>query len=428
MASTAMTDVLVIGAGAAGLSAASVVAQGGYSVRVLEARDRIGGRIFSLREPNLAVAVELGGEYVQGVAQRTLDLAAAANAVVVEVNGVGFRWTDSRLVVAAPARRTATDAFDQVERFRGRDRSLQSVLDETASARPELRDDMRDAARWVEGYDAADPSIISIRSLLKERRREFAMHAERSFRLPRGYVAILEYCRSTLAADALQLNTTVKCVEWQSGEVTVHTTAGQTFSARKLIVTLPLPILQHNLVTFEPALVDKSKAVRGLRMGAVIKLGLIFDDAFWWTNAQEELGFLQAPGQTFPVFWTSYPVLAPLLIGWCAGPNADVLSRLRDEEILERALRELSRIFKQRVASRLRGWHLHNWQTDPLAGGAYSYVAVGGETSQRALARPIAGTLFFAGEATDWSGQHATVYGALMSGERAAREALSSDR
>lgn len=84
--------------------------------------------------------------------------------------------------------------------------------------------------------------------------------------------------------------------------------------------------------------------------------------------------------------------------------------------------------FKQRVASRLRGWHLHNWQTDPFAGGAYSYVAVGGEKSQRTLARPIAGTVFIAGEATDWSGQHATVYGALMSGERAAREVLQSDR
>jgi monoamine oxidase len=81
-------------------------------------------------------------------------------------------------------------------------------------------------------------------------------------------------------------------------------------------------------------------------------------------------------------------------------------------------------VFKQHVASRLRSWHVHNWQLDPLAGGAYSYVAVGGTGSQQALARPVAGTLFFAGEATVSNGHHATVHGALASGERAAREVL----
>jgi len=77
----------------------------------------------------------------------------------------------------------------------------------------------------------------------------------------------------------------------------------------------------------------------------------------------------------------------------------------------------------ERSARRLTGWYLHNWQHDPLAGGAYSYVAVGDYRSQRALARPVSNTLFFAGEATESSGHHATVHGALASGERAAREA-----
>jgi monoamine oxidase len=83
-------------------------------------------------------------------------------------------------------------------------------------------------------------------------------------------------------------------------------------------------------------------------------------------------------------------------------------------------------VFKHRVASRLQGWHLHNWQRDPLAGGAYSYVAAGGYGSQRALARPVADTVFFAGEATESTGHHATVHGALATGERAAREVLRS--
>jgi monoamine oxidase len=157
-------------------------------------------------------------------------------------------------------------------------------------------------------------------------------------------------------------------------------------------------------------------------------LGLRFDDAFWWTRGHEDLGFLMMPGQPFPTYWTTYPVLAPLLIAWSAGPHAVKLVELDDEEILERALGGLQRAFKHRVASRLQAWHLHNWQLDPLAGGAYSYVAVGGNGCQRALARPVAETVFFAGEATEWNGQHATVHGALASGERAAREVLQSEQ
>jgi monoamine oxidase len=237
-------------------------------------------------------------------------------------------------------------------------------------------------------------------------------------------VAILEVLRAALEPEALVPRSTVERVEWQPGQVVVHTIGGRTFSAPRLIVTLPLPVLQRGLVTFEPALPDKARALHGLRMGAVIKLALRFDDAFWWPREHECLGFVLAPGQPFPVLWTSYPVLAPLLIAWSAGPSADALANLADEEILEQGLRTVRTVFKERSAARLKGWHLHNWQQDPLAGGAYSYVAPGGDGSQRALARQLSGTLFFAGEATESSGHHATVHGALASGERAAREVL----
>jgi monoamine oxidase len=124
------------------------------------------------------------------------------------------------------------------------------------------------------------------------------------------------------------------------------------------------------------------------------------------------------------VLWTTYPVLAPLLIAWSAGPNAVPLVDLSDEQILDQGLRTIKSVFKERAAQRLQSWNVHNWQKDPLAGGAYSYVGVGGVGSQQMLAQPVAGTLFFAGEATVSNGHHATVHGALASGERAAREVL----
>src|SRR5260370_20910515 len=173
---------------------------------------------------------------------------------------------------------------------------------------------------------------------MREGRAETAMHAERSFRLPRGYVEILEPLRAAIGPDAVRLDPTVERVQWQPGAVTVHTTDRKTFSARKLIVTLPLPILQQNLVTFEPALVEKTPALRGLRMGAVIKLGLHFDDAFWWTDDRKRLGFFQAPAQTFASYGTTYPVLAPERFAWCAGPIAGKLARLKAETILPHTL------------------------------------------------------------------------------------------
>jgi monoamine oxidase len=423
------TDVLVIGAGAAGLAAARSVSDAGRSVRILEARDRIGGRIFSLRNPELPVAVELGAEFIQGVVPRSLELARVAGAVVVELNGAAYRWVDGRIVAADHPRQRNAIAFDRLDNFRGRDRSLQAFLDELVRADRHLASDAEQAAAWVQSYDAADPATISARSLARQHRAEAAIRADRTFRLPLGYLAILEVLRATLGPDALVLRTTVERVEWRPGEVVVHAMGAQTYSARKLIVTVPLPVLQQGRVTFDPVLPGKARALRGLRMGAVIKVALQFDDAFWWnTGKHERLGFLMMPGQQFQVLWTTYPVLAPLLIAWSAGPYATALADLPDEEILERAMTTVQTVFKHRVAARLQGWHLHNWQQDPLARGAYSYVAAGGFGSQRALAQPVADTVFFAGEATESSGHHATVHGALASGVRAAREVLQSER
>src|SRR5205823_9818498 len=127
---TPVTDVLVIGAGAAGMAAAGRVAAGGRSVRVLEARDRIGGRIFSQHDPASPVAAELGAEYIQGFLPRSLELAREASAVVVEANGSSSRWCGSRLEAMDHPRRTTAVAFERLDSFRGRDRPLRRFLDE----------------------------------------------------------------------------------------------------------------------------------------------------------------------------------------------------------------------------------------------------------------------------------------------------------
>ena len=116
----------------------------------------------------------------------------------------------------------------------------------------------------------------------------------------------------------------------------------------------------------------------------------------------------------------------PLLIAWAGGPKAARLSGAAARDIVRQAVRSLESIFGTHtgIEEQLAATWVHDWQQDPFARGAYSYVAVGGHGARRALAEPLRDTLFFAGEAADYEGEHGTVAGALQSGTRAAREVL----
>jgi len=406
-----MTQAIVIGAGAAGLRAAVALRKAGRQVLVLEARERIGGRVHSVDDREIGATLELGAEFVHG------DLG--------ELKKSRLRLEDMdgrHLAVVDGGLRDVTKDFYGV--LRELAKATGAGTAQSWLARSDLPPLGRELARhYIEGFFAAPAAFVGVSDIANDQ-------GLRTRRVVGGYDRALRPLADSLREDsALRLGTVVTEVNWRKGhvEVKARTRTGRDlapFEAEKLIVTLPLPVLKRGQVTFEPALPDKARAMRGLRMGAVIKLGMRFDDAFWWTREHERLGFVLAPGQPFPVLWTAYPVLAPVLIAWSAGPGADALVDLSDGEILEQGLRTVRTIFKEHSAPRLQGWYVHNWQHDPHAGGAYSYVAVGGYGSQRALAQPVSGTLFFAGEATVSNGHHATVHGALASGERAAREVL----
>jgi len=161
-------------------------------------------------------------------------------------------------------------------------------------------------------------------------------------------------------------------------------------------------------------------------MGDVVRIVLRFDELFWDDQHKKpylpRLGFLFSSHSTMPTWWSSFPLMAPILTGWVGGPPARALSALPDDTILDRALDSLAAILRlprAEIDRHLRAWHLHNWSADPFTCGAYSYLRVGGIPAITRLAEPIAGTLFFAGEHTsiDFTG---TVHGAIESGYRAA--------
>jgi monoamine oxidase len=432
-------DTAVIGAGGAGLAAAAELAAAGRSVCVLEARNRLGGRIATLRLPQLPVPLELGAEFVHGRPAATGDWFARHNVALIDVPETRW-WRRGRGL------QTGDGLFDDLQRALQRagrprrDLSFGDFLERRAgrALTPRLREF---ALMLVEGFDAADPGAISAQSVLDEWAGPGAANAPMT-RPQQGFGSLIEALAAALDSRYvhLRLSTVVREVRWRAGRVSIAaTTHGKerTVEARDAIVALPLGTLQRSLlpvpdaVRFVPALGMKRKALAGLAMGPVIKMLLQFRRPFWEEvddARYRDAAFFHAPRAAFPTFWTMLPFRVPLLTTWSAGPAASRLAGAGEAAVMDAIRDSLVGIFGREAESAaiLEGAWMHDWQSDPFAGGAYSYVLVGHLRARALLARPLEGTLFFAGEATDTDGRSGTVEGAIATGRKAARALLAA--
>ena len=431
-------DVLIIGAGAAGLRAAAEVARAGRRALLVDARERIGGRIWSHHEPGLPVPVELGAEFIHGRADATFSLLESAGGAAVDAGGDHWSLREGRLVPSEDMFAQIRVAMKRSNALAGRDMPFDDFVER--HLRDALSAEVRlYARRLAQGFDAADTRRASARALAQEWAGGSSVEAPQ-FRPLGGYGPLLSSLASELRGSrvALQLDTRVRALRWTRSSVTLRGAfLGRPFqaSARRAIVTLPLGVLQRvagapGAVRFTPALTAKRAALRRLAPGPVLKVLLRFRSAFWEAldgGRYRDVAFFHPREAPFPTFWTALPVRTPLLVAWAAGPHAQRLSGTAKPRIVRAALDSLGTLFGPRasVAERLESAWVHDWQRDPYALGAYSYVLVGGEKARAELAKPLGGTLFFAGEATD-TDEAGTVAGALRSGERAAREALAS--
>jgi monoamine oxidase len=242
------------------------------------------------------------------------------------------------------------------------------------------------------------------------------------------------------ARSRLMLGAAVEALDWGGAVVKVAArSAGRavSLSARRAIVTLPVSLLQLDAnepgaVRFEPPLADKRAALGALAFGPVIKVVLRFRSAFWEQlegGRFNDVGFLHGPQAPFRTLWTALPFRVPLLTAWMGGPRAQRLIDLSDEQLIDQALASAQHVLgvDAQVADEFVTGYVHNWSADPHARGAYSYLTVGGAGAPEALAQPLRGRLFFAGEAAnaDHSG---TVEAALQSGQTAARAVVAAAR
>jgi monoamine oxidase len=428
------TEVLVVGAGAAGLAAARRLRERGVEVRVLEARDRVGGRIHGVLDSRSNLPAELGAEFVHGDAPETARVLREARLEAYEVSGTHLFARDGRI-----ERANFWRGVDRVMRRMSRvddDRSVASFLAQNPGGRPLVR--ARAALReFVEGFHAADLRKIGVRSIAPDPGEDESESAAKIARVLGGYDAVVSALAKGLASS-ITTRAVVREIAWTKGSVEARyrATGGRdgVVRARAAIVTLPVGVLHapaatRGAVRFRPDPAPARAALRGLVMGAAARVVFRFRDLPWHegplanrTHALEPVSFLHLRGEWFNVWWTAHPIREPFLTAWCGGRRADALAGRTKDEVVDLALTGLARALGASRA-RLRrlveaAWY-HDWRTDPYARGAYSYCGVGGSEAGRALARPVAGTLFFAGEATepDSSG---TVEGAIASGLHAA--------
>ena len=426
--SSRLRDVVVIGAGMAGLAAARDLARAGLDVVVLEARERVGGRMQSLSEP-APHGIEVGAQMIHGTRAPTWELIREFGVDTRPLTGLSWgrvHWVPGRGFVTPDPERAQAAArrlHQAYAEYRGEDVTFQAFADSLKLGEEEQR---MLAYYWNSWSAEADE--MSLRSCMEDT-PAWEAYLDMNYQVIGGYSTLAGRMAEGLG-ERVQLSSVVEGIAWERGGVDVayaRQGSAQKLRARRALVTLPIGVLRTGRPAFSPLLPAwKSKAIESLQMGRVVVLHFLFDDWFWrqpkpgvggWSSNATRVSFMDPhpEGKGMPV-----------LHGWISGRSAQELSDLGPEAGTRRALAWIEEAFpRSRAAQRVQWSSMRDWVRDPFTLGSYSFAKPGGWGQRALLATPIQATLHFAGEATEPPPHYQTVHGAYVSGRRAAREILS---
>jgi monoamine oxidase len=424
--------VQVNGAGVSGLTTARDLTAAGLRVQVLEARDRIGGRVWTDR--SLGLPLDLGASWIHGVDGNPLtalaDQAGARRSRTdLESEKLWARGkpvSDARYNAIIALFEEVLDEVDELSAQRQRrgepDLSLAAAVDRVI-ADLELDAAQLAGVRWLIHTEIEHEFATDSDDLSAANRDHGEMYPGGDVLFPDGYDAIVE-----LLARGLDIvrGAAVERIEHDATGVRVVTSAGR-FAAPRLVCTVPLGVLQSGTVTFDPPLPDdKQGAMARLGVGTLDKLYLRFAAPFW--PAAHILGHIQSPPRRWAETWNlQLHTGEPLLLMFNAGSIAVELEAQPDDALVAEAVASLRAIWGDQVTAPVQ--HLRTrWHADPWARGSYTHLRPGATSADlETLGRAVDGRLFFAGEATHVA-HTATVHGAHLSGVRAAAEVLAAVR
>ncbi len=413
-------DTIVIGAGAAGLAAAQRLQAAGQRVLVLEARDRMGGRVQTDYE-FASHPVELGAEFVHGDVV-TGDLARQYGLALMSALG------DDRAYMHDAQGLKTVDDYAQGD---------------AAVARQVMQSNASEVWQWAEDWVAAGQPDTDVATMVRSRgitlpptveqivshtySADYGVYWDRlgvygmvensyegdgceEYRIREGYGALI----AGLAAGlSVKLNMAVRAVDWVDGGVRVATD-DVVFVADRVVITLPLALLKNHAVTFNPALPDwKQAAIAGIGISHNIKLILKFDAPFWPTDWEHCHTHLDTQ-----LWWRSgygFESEAPIVTAFVGDMGGDRLRAMGEAKATALGVWHLAQMFGVDLRGRLVAAKLVDWSADPDIRMGYSHTMVGGTGCREALGRSIDDRLFFAGEATSVL-RPGTVHGAIESG------------
>lgn len=423
---TGRPKVIVIGAGVSGLAAARLLVDAGSEVVVLEARDRLGGRLHTDR--SLGTPVEMGANWIHGTEKNPL----------------------TALAKAAGAKTFVTDSDDKMEVFRPGGKSVPDNELEAAEVRYErlldrIDDDIDEdtdiaLSRAIEARDPAffrDPLLGWVMTDETESDQGAPADAisaywfdeDSAFEgpevvLPGGYDAILAPLARGLD---IRLKAPVTRVSRVADGVVVESTAGR-FEADHVVCSLPLGVLKAGNVIFDPPLpAPHADAIRRMGMGTVTRASIEFAEGFWPTEPHY-FGHVAAVRGRWPTILNHKAITGRNILSAIAtGPYAVLADTMTPEALKADLLAALADLFGRKLPEPT-GFVVSNWSRDAFAGGAYSVIAPGSTPTDFAtLAKGIDNRLFLTGEHTDFA-HHATVHGAYLSGQRSAKAILALAR
>jgi monoamine oxidase len=397
-------DVIIIGAGVAGLSAARELEKSKINYLLLEARSKAGGRARTIRRPN--GCVELGAEFVHGSAHEVRKLARDSKIQVTKQKAIST-------IVNNGTHYVESGFWGRMEKIL---KKLGSGKDSTLKQRfHRIKDprDLRDLLAFAEGFYGADPTRLSVRSVT-----EAGVPRYNSF-IPSGYQSLIDQLESSIPKKNIRFHSYVNKIMWAKDGAQIYVQGlKKPLLARKVIVTLPIGVLKSSQAPkWVPPLPHFKKNLSKIEMGNISKVTFEMSNHFWSHYRWAAEGLIHPESKDgVEVYWAR----RPFMVSWIGGPRAKELNKLSHSKILKFHRDAFKREFAMNSVSRfVLHEYSHNWQTDKLTLGAYSYLNVGGSRAIEELKKSVSDVIYFSGEA--FAEESGTVEGAIETGKETAR-------